>query len=178
MRLYLERLCQDHVECGNVSLKAVILANDNISHIIIKNIALAEYLQVEMVLGALTSDLRAKLVMKLEQHPRDPSTVKYNNLQRHVVDNCATPDTLIFMDVEVAYMAPGVSSSSIPAGVPLPLIPVVVELPAIPNNEILAPGQVTEVISITKAEINRHGNGHYDEVLRGLDLSAAQSEWA
>jgi len=81
MRSYLERLCRDQLERGNVGLKAFILAYDNISRIMISKGAFAEYSQVEMLLGALPRDLRAKAVMKLELDPRDPSTFKYDKLE-------------------------------------------------------------------------------------------------
>jgi len=77
-RSYLERLCKEQRERGNVGLKAFILAYDNISRIMIDKGALAEYSQVEMLLGALPRNLRAKAVMKLELDPRDPSTFKYD----------------------------------------------------------------------------------------------------
>ena len=84
-RSCLERLCWDQLERGNVSLKAFILAYDNISRIMISKGALAEYSQVEMLLGALSRDLRAKAVMKLELDPKDPLTFKYDKLQKHVL---------------------------------------------------------------------------------------------
>jgi hypothetical protein len=52
IRSYLERLCRDQLERGNLGLKAFILAYDNISRIMISKGALAEYSQVEMLLGA------------------------------------------------------------------------------------------------------------------------------
>ena len=52
-RSYLERLCRNQLEGGNVGLKAFILAYDNISRIMNNKGALAEYSQVEMFLGAL-----------------------------------------------------------------------------------------------------------------------------
>jgi hypothetical protein len=54
-------------------VKASILACDNISRIMISKRALAEYSQVEILLGALPRDLREQVVMKLEQDPEDPS---------------------------------------------------------------------------------------------------------
>jgi len=41
-RLYLERLCKDQLQYGNVSFKFFILAYDNFIHIIINNGALAK----------------------------------------------------------------------------------------------------------------------------------------
>jgi len=49
-------------------------------------------------------------------------------------------------------MVPGVSPYLIPARVPLRQMPVVVNLPAIPNTETPAPGQAMEEILIIKAE--------------------------
>jgi len=48
-------------------------------------------------------------------------------------------------------VALGVSPHSIPAGVQLPQMPIVVNLPAIPSEETPAPLQATEEIPITKA---------------------------
>jgi len=151
-RSFLEQLCRDQLERGKVGLKAFILAYDNISRNKIGKGAQAEYSQVEMLLGALPRDLRAKAVKKLELDPRDPSTFKYDKLRKHVLDKCSTADALAVLDSEGACTAPGVSPYSIPAGVPLPQMPVVVNLPAIPNEETTAPAQATEVIPIAKAE--------------------------
>jgi len=74
--LYIERLCRDQLERGNVGLKAFILADDNVSRIMINKGTLDEYSQVEMLLGALPNDLRAKVVMKPKLDPRDRSTFK------------------------------------------------------------------------------------------------------
>jgi len=79
-RLDLERLCRDQLECGNVGLKACILTYDHISCVMINKEALAEYSQMEMLLGALPQDLKLKAGIKLELDPRDPSPYKYNNL--------------------------------------------------------------------------------------------------
>jgi len=49
-------------------------------------------------------------------------------------------------------MVPGVSPYSIPAGVPLSQMPVVVNLLAIPSEETLPPVQAVEAIPISKAE--------------------------
>jgi hypothetical protein len=151
-RSYFERLCRDQLERGNVGLKAFILADDNISSIMISKGVLAEYSQVEMLLGALPRDFRAKAVMKLEIDHRDPSTFKYEKLRKHVLDECATADVLALLDSEGVSTAPGVSPYSLPAGVPLPQMPVVLNLPAIPNEETPAPAQAIEEIPIATAE--------------------------
>ena len=148
----MERLCRDQLERGNVGLKAFTLAYDNISCIRINKGALAEYSQVEMLLGALPRDLRAKAVMKLNLDPRDPSTFKYDKFPKHVLDKGATADALALQDLEGACTAPGVSPYSIPAGVPLLQMPVVANLPAIPIEVTPAPSQAMEGIPIAKAE--------------------------
>jgi hypothetical protein len=66
---YLVRLCNDQGECGNVDLEAFILAYDNIGRILIDKRALAEYSQVEMLLGAVPTNLKRNAVMKLELDP-------------------------------------------------------------------------------------------------------------
>jgi hypothetical protein len=73
-RSYMDRLCRDQLELGNVNLKAFILAYDIISRIMISKGPLAEYSHLEMLLGALPRHLRAQTVMKLEVDPRDPCT--------------------------------------------------------------------------------------------------------
>jgi len=138
-RFYLDPLCRDEVECGNVGLKAFILAYDNISRIMINKGALAEYSEVEMLLRALPRELRAKAVMKLELYPRDPSMFKDVKLRKHVLDKCASPNALALLDSEGARTALGDSPYSIPAGVPLPQIPGVANLPAIHNEETPSP---------------------------------------
>jgi len=105
-----------------------------------------------MLLGALPRELSAKVVMELDLDPGDPSTFKGGKLQKHVLDICATADALALLDSERARTVPGVSHYSIPAGVRLPHMPVVGNLPAIPNEETLAPAQAIEEIPIAKAE--------------------------
>ena len=109
---------------------------------------LAKYSQVDMLLGALPRDLRGKAVIKLELDPREPSTFKYNKLRKQVADNCVTADALILLDSEGTCTALGVSPYSIPAGVPLPQMPVVVNLPAIPSKKTPAPAEAVEEIPI------------------------------
>jgi len=77
--------------------------------------------------------------MKLQTDPRDPSTFNYDILAKHVLKTCVTPNALTLQDVEGEHTVPGVSSCSPPAGVPLPQMPVVVNLLAIPNKEAAAP---------------------------------------
>lgn len=75
-RSYLERLCQDQLDSGNIGQKAFIRACDNISRIMIDNGALAEYSQVEMLLRVLPKELTAEAVTKLELDHRDFSRFK------------------------------------------------------------------------------------------------------
>jgi len=150
-RLSLERLCNDQLEGGNDSLN-FILTYDIISRIMINLGAWAEYSHVEMMLGALPRDLRAKAGMKIKPDPIEPSTFKYNELWKHVLDNCATAYTLALPDSEGAQTAPGISPHSIPAGVALPQMPAMIILPAILSEETLAPGQAMEDKAITIAE--------------------------
>jgi hypothetical protein len=151
-RSYLERLCMDQRDRGNFCLKAFILAYDNMSRIMIDKGALAEYSQVEMLLGAVSRNLRATAVMKLQQDPRDPSTFKYDKLRKHVRDNCATANALARLDWDGARKAPGVSAYPIPAGVPLPQMPVVINFPAITCEETPAPAPAMEEIPIVRAD--------------------------
>jgi len=71
-RSYLERLCWDLLERGNIGWKVYILAYDNISSNMTNKRASAEYSQVAMLHGFLPTDVRAKAVMKLEPNPRKP----------------------------------------------------------------------------------------------------------
>jgi len=114
--------------------------------------ALAEYSQVEMLLGALPRDWGAELVMILELDPRDPLAFKYDKLQKHVLDTCVTSDALAHLKLEGGHMTLGVSPYSVRAGVPLPLMPDVVNLLAIPNKETPALAEATEEIPIAEAE--------------------------
>lgn len=58
-------LCKDQLKRGNVGLKAFIFPCANISPIMNTKRALAEYLQVALLLGTLPTDLTAKVVTKL-----------------------------------------------------------------------------------------------------------------
>lgn len=78
--LYLDQPCWDQGEHRKIGLKAFILTVDNISHTMIDKGVLAEFSQVEMLLGALTINLRGKFITNLELDPRDPSKVKYDKL--------------------------------------------------------------------------------------------------
>jgi hypothetical protein len=132
-RWYLEQLCRDQLERGNVGLKAFILAynNNNISRTMINKGALAKYSHQEMLLRAVPRELRATAVTKLELDPRDPSTFNYLRLRNHALNKCMTANALALLYSHGARTAPGFSPYSIPAGVPLPQIAVVVMLPAI-----------------------------------------------
>ena len=136
-RSYLEQLCSDQLEHGNVSLKAFMIAYDNISRIMINKGPMAEYSQVEMFLCALPRDLRAKGVMKLELDPINLAMFKYDELQKYIFHNCASTYALTLLDSEGARTAAGVSPYPILPGVPVPQLPVVVNLPAIPSEATL-----------------------------------------
>jgi len=69
---------------------------------------------------------------------------------KYVLDKCVTADALGLLDSEGARTVLAVSPYSVPAGVPLQQMPVVVNLPTIPCEESPAPAQATEVIPITK----------------------------
>jgi len=114
--------------------------------------ALAEYSQLEMFLGTLLKDLRAKAVMKVELDPGDSSKLQYDKLQKHVLSKCPTADAPAIIDWAGARTALGIGPYSIPAGVLLPQMAVVLNLRAIPSEEALAPVQAMEEIPITKAE--------------------------
>lgn len=150
--LYLKCLSRDQLECGNIRVEALILAYDNISHIMITNGALADFSEIQMLLGALLRDLRAKVLMKLKLDPRDPSTFKYNKLQKHLLHKCVHTDAVTLLTSERACTGPGVSPCPVTAGVLLLQMPVLVNLPAIPNKETPARAYATEDIPSTNAE--------------------------
>jgi hypothetical protein len=75
---YSKRLFKDKLERGNVGLTACILTYYNITLIMINKGALAEYSQVEILLGAIHADLPRKAVLKLKLDPRDRSTIRYD----------------------------------------------------------------------------------------------------
>jgi len=152
MIIYLEWLCKDQLERRNVGLKARIFTYNNISHITINQGALAKYSQPEMLLWALWRELGAKVVMKLEQYPRDPTMFKYDGCRDYAPNKCVISHALQQRDSEGAHMAPEVSHYSTPAGVPLPQIPVVVNLPAIPIENTTEAVDAMEQIPITEAE--------------------------
>jgi len=64
-------------------------------------------------------------------------------------------------------MAPGVSLYSVPAGVPLPLMPVVINLPASPSEETQAPAQAIEDIPF--ANVNDTIDTEIDTMMKALD---------
>jgi hypothetical protein len=105
---------------------------------------LAEYLLVEMLPEALSGIVKAKVVMQLESHPRDPSMFKYNKLPKHILCKCVTPNSLPLLDPEGAHPALGVSSYSVSVAVPLPQRPVVVNFPAMSNKQLLGSVQATD----------------------------------
>jgi len=118
--------------------------------------AVAEYSEVEMSLGALPRDLRAKALLKLELDSRDPWTFTHDELWNCVFHICVTANVVALLDLERAFEVLGVSPYSISTGVVLPQMPVEVNLPASPSEETLAPAQATEKIPITKAKDTIH----------------------
>jgi len=151
-RLYQEWLCKDWLKQEIICLKALLVANDNISCIMIEKVALAKYSQVEMLLGALPGHLRAKAVMKLELDPRNPLTFSYNKLRKSVHNKYWFINANAFINVEGACTAPVVCLSLLPAGVLLHQMPVVVNLVANSNKVTPVPVHATEAIAFTKAE--------------------------
>jgi len=107
------------------------------------------------------------VVMKLDLDPRDPWGFKYDKLQKHVLDKCVTGDGLALLDSDRPPPALGDSPHSIPDGVLLPHMPVVANLPAIPNEETLAPAQATEEIPITEA--NNTINTKMDNMMKPIE---------
>jgi len=120
-----------------------------------------------MWLGALPRKILAKAAMRLELDPQDPSSFKYNQLRKYILDKCLTADPLAFLDSEVTLMALGVSPYSVPAGVPLPQMPVVIDLPAIPSEKTPAPAQPMEEIAIAKA--NNTINTKRDKMMKAFE---------
>jgi len=153
----LDWLCKDQRERRNVSNKAFILTYDNISRIMIYKGALAAYSQVEMLHRALPRKVRKNPVMKLKQDSKDPSLFKHDKLWTHVRGKCVTTDALALLDSAVACMAPGVSPYSVPTGVPLLQMPVVVNLLAIHYEENPASAQAREEMEYRYLYVNRKG---------------------
>jgi hypothetical protein len=151
-RSAMEPLHQDQREHGVVGLKAFDLTYDILCWLKIATGALAENLPLHMLLGAHQSKLNANAGMKLQLDPRDPSMFKYDQLQMHVLETCVTADALPLLDSEKAHTVLGVSSYSVPAGVPLRQMLVVTNLPAIPSKRTPAPVQATDEIPIAKAD--------------------------
>jgi len=151
-RSYLEQLSKYQLEYEKISLKAIIITYDNISHIMINMEAFTEYTQLEILRRALGRDFRSKVVLKHEYYPRDHTMLEYDQLLKHVLDNCATNIPLAHLDSERAQTSPGVSPYSIPAPVPLLQMPVVVNHATIPSEETPAPVQATDEIPIAITE--------------------------
>jgi len=149
---YLKWLFKHQLKRGHVGLKAFVLANDNIRCIMIKKGALAVYSEAEMLLRAIPRELKSIAVLQLELVPRDPLMFTFDTLRKHILDKCFTADGLAQLDMGGTHMAPGVSCDSIPAGLCLPQMPVMVDHQVIPNKENLAPTQVLDEIPIRIAE--------------------------
>ena len=95
---------------------------------------------------------RAHAAMKLKLDPSEPWMFKHDKLRQHVLAKCWTAHALAVQDSEVAHTAPGVCPYSIPAGVPRPQMPVVVNIRPIPGQETPAPAEVVEELPFTKTE--------------------------
>jgi len=134
--------------------------------------ALAEYSPVEMLLTALPRALSAKAVMQLELDPRDRFTFKYDTLQTHVLIDCITADALTLLDSEGAHTVLGVSLYPIPAGVPLPQMPEVVNFPAIPIEVTPVPEQAIQEIPI--ANVESPMDTKTDIIMKSFDASTFQ----
>jgi len=139
MRSYLECLFKDLLEPGKVRLTACILTNNHTSHIMIKMGVLAEYTQVEMLLGAIPHNMRVTVLMKLKLRCRNPSILTYVNILKYVLNTSVTGNAVALIVMEGACSATEVSPYSVPAGVPHTQWPVVMNLPAIPSVEIPSP---------------------------------------
>jgi hypothetical protein len=153
----------------HVSLKAFILSYVNISRIIITKGAMAKYSQVKMLLGAFLRDLCAKVVMKLEMDRRGPSMLKYDKFQNHVMDNCASTNTLPRLHSDGARTAPGVSTYSVPAGTVLLRISQEVNHLSIPTKQTPLPAQAAEKIPIMKG--NNTINMAMDHMMNAFEVS-------
>jgi len=90
--------------------------------------------------------------MTLELDPSNPSAFKYDTLGKHVHHECVTTNPLGVRDSEGSLSSPGVAQYSTKAGVPLPQMPIVVNILTITSEEIPAPAQATEEIPIDKAQ--------------------------
>jgi hypothetical protein len=97
--------------------------------------AFAEYKQVESLLGALPSNLRVKVTMKLTLDPRDTSTLIYDTHFNHVLVKYVTPDALTLRDSESARTPAGFSPDPFQVGFPLPHVLEVVKLRLIPTGD-------------------------------------------
>jgi len=175
-RFYWQRLYHVQQELRDVGLKAFILTYKIFSDGIIVMERLAKYSQLEMLLRALPRYLTATGIMLLKQHPRDPSTFKYEKPRKHFFDKSVNADALTLQDSERAHTAPGVSPYSIPAGVSLLQLPVVITFPAISSEETLAPAQAMEDIPIAKT--NNTIDTKIDHMMKVLEVWTCQPSQA
>jgi len=109
-----------------------------------------------MLLGALLWDVTVKAAVNVERDSREPGIVIYDTLGKHVLQKSVTASTLAKLDLDEAHTAPGVSPYSLLAGVPLPQMPVVVNIPAFPSEETLTPVLATKELPIAKADNTIH----------------------
>lgn len=73
--------------------------------------------------------------MKLYLDGRDRTTCKYYTVRKCSPNKPVTDEAHPLDDLEGSRMAAGVSPYSVPVGIPLPQMPVVVDVAAIPNKE-------------------------------------------
>lgn len=130
---------KDQQDCGNISPKALFLANDNISLIMTDTEALADDSQMHILLGDLPWELKANVVMKLELDPRNPSMFTYATLQKLVFNNCFHTYDRTILDLDGARMVPRVHLYSVRAAIPFPQMLALVNLLAICREEIPTP---------------------------------------
>lgn len=104
---------------------------------------------MEMLLEALPHGISTHVVMKCELAPWDSLMFKCIKLWIDVLQKYVTMGICKLLDLEGSLMLPRDTPDSVSAGVPLLLMAVVLNPPAIPSKEILAPPTVREENSIT-----------------------------
>jgi len=105
-----------------------------------------------MLLKTQPWDFSATVLMKFNLDPRESLTFQLNYLWTLLLHTCILAATLTHLDRREVGMVVGVSLYSGTAEVLLPQLEVVVKLPAIPSEEITAPGWAMEEMSIANTE--------------------------
>ena len=85
--LFLEWVYKVKIEGVKASLKGSILTCNNISSVIINKGALAKYSLLEMLLGALSRQLGAKVLIQQYSKSREPSTINYDALRKDILQH-------------------------------------------------------------------------------------------